>query len=138
VFNFASRSIEVYSRTCSSDDNRSSPEIGLQPGRSHPDGASGIYFWRPHFLGCVCGKAAKDLGLKCKTLWYPGARIFREGSCNSIPVEECMRQRQTGLNSMLNLMEGEAEFTPAARWLSKPKTYIPRGKYRDQSGSVFA
>jgi len=43
-----------------------------------------------------------------------------------------MFQRQIGLNGVLDLMEGEAEFTPPAQWLSSPKERTRRGKYRDQ------
>jgi hypothetical protein len=49
-----------------------------------------------------------------------------------------MFQRQTGLNGVLDLMEGETEFTPPAQGLSSPKKWILRGKYRDQCGSAFA
>jgi hypothetical protein len=48
-----------------------------------------------------------------------------------------MFQRQSGLNGVLDLMEGEAEFTPPAQWLSNRKEYIRWGKYRDQCRSVF-
>jgi hypothetical protein len=74
---------------------------------------------------------------KCDALWWPGSRIFCEGSRDPIPVEECMFQRQIGLNGVLDLMEGEAEFTPPAQWLSSPKERTRRGKYRDQYRSVF-
>jgi hypothetical protein len=47
-------------------------------------------------------------------VWLPSARIFCECSGDPIPVEEYMFQRQLGLNSVLDLMEGEAEFTPPA------------------------
>jgi hypothetical protein len=43
-----------------------------------------------------------------------------------------------GLNGVLDLMEGETEFTPPAQGLSSPKQCILRGKYRDQYGSAFA
>lgn len=76
--------------------------------------------------------------LKCGALLQPDAWIFREGSRDSIPVEKCMFQRQTGLNGVLDLMEGETEFTPPAQGLSSPKKWILRGKYRDQCGSAFA
>ncbi len=49
-----------------------------------------------------------------------------------------MFQRQTGLNGVLDLMEGEAEFTPPAQGLSSAKECILRGKYRDQCASAFA
>jgi len=49
-----------------------------------------------------------------------------------------MFQGQTGLDGVLDLMEGKAEFTPPAHWLSNPKEYIFRGKYPCQCGSIFA
>jgi hypothetical protein len=49
-----------------------------------------------------------------------------------------MFQSQTGLNGMLDLMEGKAEFTPPAHWFPSPKECILREKYRDQCGSAFA
>lgn len=76
--------------------------------------------------------------LKRGSLQQPGARIFRKGSRDSIPVEKCMFQRQTGLNGVLDLMKGETEFTPPAQRLSSLKKCILGGKYRDQRGSAFA
>jgi hypothetical protein len=52
--------------------------------------------------------------LKRGSLWQPDPRIFRKGSRDSIPVEKCMFQRQTGLKGVLDLMKGETEFTPPA------------------------
>jgi hypothetical protein len=74
--------------------------------------------------------------LKCDALSGPRERVLCEGSREPIPFEEGMFQRQIGLNCLLDLMEGEAEFTPPAQWVSNPRTCIPRGKYRDQCESV--
>lgn len=40
-----------------------------------------------------------------------GTRVrLREGSRDSVPVKECMFQRQSRFNAVLDLMEGGAEF----------------------------
>ena len=50
-----------------------------------------------------------------KALRQATARILREGSCDSVPVKEGIFQRQSRFNAVLDLMEGETEFTPAAQ-----------------------
>jgi hypothetical protein len=65
------------------------------------------------------------------------ARILRQSSCDFIPAGEGSPQQQVWFDGSLNLMEGKAEFTPPARWLSKPSACSPRGKRLGQYGSVF-